>query len=376
VKIAFVIPNLLPVGGNSATVLRYLRIASQQKHKIVLFQSYKFHDPNEFPLPDLKKLGIEGPVYLRVQWYKIVEVTRKMPFGFIIHYLTYPFVIFLRQVINRRRILKYGKFDGIYCFDLIDANIFPRRSGMLIVGTHNQKMGDFKAIAINLGFLIHRADGLRLFSNERKFVGQIWNKTCMVIPKGVDTDLFYPRAESINKEIRFLYVARLEPKKGLEILLDAWAHSLGPSCAELHIVGDGRLRGLVEESDVKGLIYHGALYEKPLQEMYRSCDVFIFPTLWDAQPSVVVEAVASGLKVLCSERMRGALDDIEEAGFLKYVGADSKSFASEIDMCCRVENTNFEERKMMHKFMVSNRSLVSEVDNILNFMQRLNANDK
>ena len=373
-RVAFVIPNLLPFGGNSGTVVHYIREASKHCDEVYLLQSYDFKGRDDFPLNLLKEMENVKVITLKLAWYKIVETTRSVPFGPVIHYLLFKPFIFLRKILNRRLIKSLGSFDGLYLFDFVDSDIFPRDSGNIIVGTHNQIMGPMKVRGINLGILMKRADGLRLFDSERKYKELIRDKEARIIPKGVNTDLFFPRNNTVNKKVKFLFVARLEPKKGLDILFEAWERSQVSAFAELHIVGAGRLSEKVSNMKVKGMFYHGPLYDQELQDMYRSCDVFVFPTEWDAQPTVIVEAVASGLYTLCSDYLTGVYDDFRDEGFLEYVRNDVFHFTESIVDASKKSYDNFSERAKMHQLVDEIRSQKKEVEEILSFMQDLKKN--
>jgi hypothetical protein len=65
-----------------------------------LFQSYRFRTKDEFPLDQLNFLKNLRIVTLRLPWYKAVEATRAIPFGYLIHYLLFPFFTTLRRLLN------------------------------------------------------------------------------------------------------------------------------------------------------------------------------------------------------------------------------------------------------------------------------------
>jgi glycosyltransferase involved in cell wall biosynthesis len=105
----------------------------------------------------------------------------------------------------------------------------------------------------------------------------------------------------------FLYAGQLIPRKGVDYLLSAWSilQGLSQHHGSLLIVGDGSTHDelqwqvstrLLEEVYFTGKVEHGAL-----GSWYRSCDVFVFPTLEDTWGNVVPEAMAFGKPVLCSQ---------------------------------------------------------------------------
>ena len=97
-----------------------------------------------------------------------------------------------------------------------------------------------------------------------------------------------------------IYGGRLEPEKGVEVLLRAMA--LLSNRTELIIAGDGaerqRLEQLARELGVHAR-FVGVLEPTELFELMRRCDVAGFPGLrGDGLPSFVVEALGAGIPVV------------------------------------------------------------------------------
>ena len=116
---------------------------------------------------------------------------------------------------------------------------------------------------------------------------------------GEGTDLVY-RVRPV-----ILCVSALIPRKGLDCLLRA-AAALKREGREfsLAIIGTGPelegLQRLAKDARLTNIFFHP---ERPPEEMpavYRSADIFVFPTLEDVWGMVANEAVLSGLDVLCS----------------------------------------------------------------------------
>ena len=207
-------------------------------------------------------------------------------------------------------------------------------------------MGPLKAKAIEVGIFLQRDYGIRLFKSERPYSESLKKKKVKIIPKGGNTNLFIPRDSTDNPKIRFLFVARLEPRKGLDILLDSWKMSDVRDIAELQMVGDGRLPYMVRNRIDKSIVYRGPIYDEEPASVYRNSDVFIFSTEWDAQPTVIVEALASGLYTLCSDYMNGVYDDFQQLGFLRYIRNDAENFSAAIKETVGQWKEDFEWRKI------------------------------
>lgn len=109
-------------------------------------------------------------------------------------------------------------------------------------------------------------------------------------------------ASDYNNEFRLLFIGRLEPYKGCDMLVEAVSGlnlvELPP--IKLTIVGDGsqreeletavKLKGLSGTIDFKGWVPHA---EVP--DQYGMADLFCFPSVREFGGAVVMEAMASGV---------------------------------------------------------------------------------
>lgn len=169
-----------------------------------------------------------------------------------------------------------------------------------------------------------RIDGFHFTSAKWQRESVLHKKCDFLLPLGTDTDLFYPQKKMDDRKgrVRFLFVSRLEADKGVTRLLDAWKLT-SLANAELHIAGTGSLAGLVKmAADNDRVVYHGVLSNEDLAALYRSCDIFVFPTRGEIYGLVVLEALASGLFAIVSEDLRGNFDEFENMGVLEYVRND------------------------------------------------------
>ncbi|WP_018154915.1 glycosyltransferase [Demetria terragena] len=143
-----------------------------------------------------------------------------------------------------------------------------------------------------------------------------------VLPLGTDLEHYRPAAGDENDFWTVGFVGRLEPTKGLDILLHALA-----DIPDVHliVVGDGsskgRLHALADELGLTDRItWRGSVPAAQVQEIYREFDALVVPSLdtprWREQfGRVAVEAMASGVPVIASRA--GALAEvIGDAGLL------------------------------------------------------------
>ncbi|MFI7430897.1 glycosyltransferase family 4 protein [Micromonospora sp. NPDC049836] len=99
----------------------------------------------------------------------------------------------------------------------------------------------------------------------------------------------------------FLYLARLTPEKGLDLLLEAWRRHPVGALGPLRIAGDGELRPLVEAAAAErpDVHYLGQLDRAGVRAAITSSAVVLATSTWhDVLPTVIIEALASGRPVL------------------------------------------------------------------------------
>ena len=132
-----------------------------------------------------------------------------------------------------------------------------------------------------------------------------------VIPNGVDFEKFATAGPAELTEFGIardadviLSVARLDPQKGIDLLIDAFA-SLAAQFpkAELLLVGDGPSRSaLVEQAARSGVSprIHFAGYRRDTPGLYRAANLFVLPSRWEGMPNAVLEAMAAGCPVVAT----------------------------------------------------------------------------
>ncbi len=141
-----------------------------------------------------------------------------------------------------------------------------------------------------------------------------------VAPNAVDAEL-YSRAAVARRgrsDCTFLYAGRLDPEKGLDVLLRALERVPG----SLELVGSGR-----DESRLRSLAngrvrFVGPLGRDELVERYAAADVFVLPSRSEPWGMVLNEAAAAGLPLVATEEVGAARDLIEDGvnGFVVPAG--------------------------------------------------------
>ena len=170
--------------------------------------------------------------------------------------------------------------------------------------------------------------------------------------KDKQTELFYENGiddsfvrETITEKdkdkshINLLFVGRLVPYKGADILVEA-VSKLDPSVqkkVDLTIVGDGSERSNLEQQVQKlnlekQIIFTGWVAQQETLKYYRDSDIFCFPSIREFGGAVVLEAMANGLP--CIVVNNGGIGEYvtEEAGF--RINPDSREYVvQELKKC-------------------------------------------
>lgn len=123
---------------------------------------------------------------------------------------------------------------------------------------------------------------------------------------GVDVSEFdfsvRPGAVDPQRPLRLLFIGRLVPLKGVDMLLEAAAPLLKTGSVELSIVGDGperaRLEEIAAQEKLPGVVFHGNVPHHMVRSWIASSDVFVFPSIREFGGAVVLEAMSSGLPVI------------------------------------------------------------------------------
>ena len=134
---------------------------------------------------------------------------------------------------------------------------------------------------------------------------QDFQAKCTVIPFGVEgPPAAHPEEQLPHAQPTVLFVGRLVPYKGVDVLLDAMA---GLNAVAL-IVGDGPQRGALEaQAHRLGITnrvrFLGSVTDQQLASLYRGCDVFVLPsvTRQEAFGVVQLEAMAAGKPVVSTD---------------------------------------------------------------------------
>ncbi len=237
--------------------------------------------------------------------------------------------------INQNDFKNIKKTDVVYLFNNFYAILF-RNSNIPVIGSNHAidpSLFFDKNIIKRLYYLLYYKiyfkpmNGYHVFPKNEYIIKKLENKFKMkynfVLTNGVDTKTFYPDYNIKNKKLKVFFIASLTYKKGLDILLPLIDKFRDNENVEFNIAGDGPLKNEIIKR--KNIIYHGIVNENKLSELYRTSDLFVYPSKDDYYGLVVLESLSSGLFVLCSENLKGNFDDFKNK-YLLYIENNVDSY--------------------------------------------------
>jgi glycosyltransferase involved in cell wall biosynthesis len=123
-----------------------------------------------------------------------------------------------------------------------------------------------------------------------------YGRRAAVVPVGVDTDLFHPRAGPPPERTNVLFVGTLQPWKRPHLVIEAAARFPEGSFT---LAGQGPLRAELErtvaERGLRNVRIIPLVTHTELATLYREASVFLFPSRSEGSPKVLLEAAASGI---------------------------------------------------------------------------------
>jgi len=130
----------------------------------------------------------------------------------------------------------------------------------------------------------------------------------VVVPTGVDAKFFVPASLNAAQPVfRVCYVGRIELAKGIGYLLAAWKRLRLPG-AELVLVGEVNpdMRSLLKNCESDAVRLTGFLPARDVARSYHESNLFVQPSPNEGLAQVLLEAMASGLPVVATDKTGAA----------------------------------------------------------------------
>jgi len=140
----------------------------------------------------------------------------------------------------------------------------------------------------------------------------------VIVPNGVDTEFFRPGLKDsqilsrygLEEQSYILFVGRVSPEKGVHILLQAFKQIVNDIPKDFKLVIAGPLTSTFNSAEISGYakavmsytkenlseraVFTGEIDKNSLRILYSNAYCFVLPSLAEAFPMVLLEAMASG----------------------------------------------------------------------------------
>lgn len=164
--------------------------------------------------------------------------------------------------------------------------------------------------------IVKKFDALTAVSDAATdYVRLLTDRKISIIPNGIDVSKFSPSTadktadpfQKTKNKKNILFIGRLERRKGLKYLLDAY-HLLRQNepATALHIAGSGpdthRLKRYVLQYNIKDVHFHGYISEERKIAMLQSADLFCSPAPYGESFGIVLlEAMSLGTPIVAGD---------------------------------------------------------------------------
>jgi glycosyltransferase involved in cell wall biosynthesis len=174
-------------------------------------------------------------------------------------------------------------------------------------------------------------EGDMVFSNSihvAETIDQMFGVKAKPIYDGVDRRYYFPRKRQVeNADLVVLYAGSLQPRKRVERVIRQAARLRG---VQFRVAGKGETekacRDLAQQSGCHNVSFLGHLSSERLGEEMRQADIFLFPSILEGNPQVLLQASACGLPSIAMALYRSDYVVNGKTGFL--VGSDVELSAS------------------------------------------------
>ena len=133
-----------------------------------------------------------------------------------------------------------------------------------------------------------------------------------VVPEGIDSKQFHPYGRELysqDRPFRFLSVGKYEQRKSFDETLQAFAQIFGNTPGVELIIksnyfvdqaakSDALKQRIVDLGLTNVTVIWGTMEHDRVADLYRSCDVFVFPTKGEGWGFPLIEAAASGMPII------------------------------------------------------------------------------
>lgn len=226
-----------------------------------------------------------------------------------------------RYIKNCDIVFVHGLYSFVSLWSSLIAFIFGKKIFLLphgMLDKHSINSSNFiknmerKIFLYSFGYFQAKISKRIIFNSKKEQTNSTFNKNSIVIPNGVDLGVIerVKCDEELfnNDKVKLFYLGRINPIKGVELIIDA-VNNLEDDIKnkiELVIAGSGRgeyVRYIQNKSEKSIVRFVGHIDEHKKYCYLRQCDIYLQPSFTEGLSISMLEALACRVNMITTNRV-------------------------------------------------------------------------
>ena len=281
---------------------------------------------------DVVTMGFQGlprfEAHGRLRVHRVPALRRSQVRAVTVEMLSYlPSALVRSLVLTRRQ-----QYDLVHAHFVIPTSVVAALLGRLrglpsVITVHGSDVPGYNPDRFNRGHrvlapawrgLVRCADAI---ISPSAYLRDLLTASCDVPVELIPYGFTPPPPRDLPRRKRILTASRLFPRKGVQFLLEALA-GLPLDDWEVVVAGDGPMLPELQAQARRlglGVQFPGFVKGAALEELYATSGIFVFPSLRDNFPVVLLEAMSAGCAVITSD-VSGMPEVVGDTGLLTPPG--------------------------------------------------------
>ena len=194
-----------------------------------------------------------------------------------------------------------------------------------------------------------------------------YKSKCVYIPENAIDPLRFPELQEekpipSQEPLRAIFIGRLVPYKGVDMLLEAAAPLVKDGLMRIDIYGDGperlKLESIANSFKINDkAVFHGFISHDKLHEDISKADVFTFPSIREFGGGVVLEAMAVGVVPIVVDYAGPSELVTKDVGFKVSIGSRESIIRDFREQLIRVVS----DRSVLHQLQANGKNRIANL---------------